>query len=109
MGRFSLWFGHGDNDPHGLELNDGLRYHVLSVDEGKPDEQIDQREIVVHVLTQASTVAMARRQISELARLIMRAAQRNAGTVKPTTLRVSGPELRTMWWDVLSVDTDEGP
>src|SRR5690606_22005402 len=60
-------------------------------------------------LARAGSVAMARRKISTLARLVTRAAQRESGTVAPATLRVSGPGLRTMWWDVLGVTTEERP
>ncbi|MBX6354541.1 MAG: hypothetical protein IRZ05_01660 [Micromonosporaceae bacterium] len=108
MQPLSLWFGHGDDDPHGIELNDGLGLHVLSLDMGQPDEATDRRDITVTVLARGATVAAASRRVQQLSRLVTRAAQRHAGTVAPATLRISGASLETTWWDVLQVTTAMG-
>lgn len=111
----SLFLGHGDDDPHGVELfggsgaSGGASYCVVAngIDWGQPDETTDRRTITILVRVKGDTRGACLQAVNDLAKWGTRADQRETGTLEPVTLRVSGGGYRPAWWDVVSLEVDQ--
>ena len=105
MSHFSLLLGYGDADPNAIELNDRstiwLKPGGLQLSE--PDTTQDRRDLVMSFYVRRDTGAHALTLLSTLAGWAEGADERESGRVAPLTLKVSGSDVVTTWFDIKAI------